>query len=115
MGDVAGVSTFNAAAGILGRAAAAGIFADACGLCAPVLDHTREMVFQKFTNWSGNARVLALILRWAKLRRVCGCVAHACVLSCLAVVRVSQHGVCGGAINASRCDEKCFECELLLR
>ena len=59
--------------------------------------------------------MLALSLHWAKLRQMCGGIAHACVRLYLAVVWVSQLGVCGGVMNASRCNELCFECELLLR
>ena len=33
--------------------------------------------------------MLALSPRWAKLRQICGGIAHACVRSCLAVVGVS--------------------------
>jgi len=59
--------------------------------------------------------MLALSLRWAKLSRMCGGIAHACVRFYLAVVWVSQLGVCGDVMNASRCNEICFECEPLLR
>ena len=87
LGDVTGVGTGNTAAGIQGRTAAAGIFADVCGLCALVLDGTRQfLVVQIFANWSGDTCVLAMRLRWAELRRICGGVAHACVRLCLAVI-----------------------------
>jgi len=118
LGDVAGVSADNAAAGIRGRAAAVNIFTNVCGPRALALGCMRQTAVQEFADWSGNACsgcMPALRLRWAELPRMCGSIAHACVQSRLHVVWVSQLGVCGGVVNASRCNEMCFECKLLLR
>jgi len=121
--NVAVVGTGHATAGILGRtaavdgrAAAMDVFADICGPCAPTLGCTRRTAVQKFANWSGDACMLAMSLRWAKLRWRCGGIVLTCVRLCLAVVWVSQlSGVCGGVVNASRCNEICFKCKLLMR
>ena len=83
--DVAGVCTGNAAVGIRGCTTNAGVFVDVCGLCA--LGRARQyLVVQIFANWSGNVCMLALSLRWAKLRWISGGIAHACVRLCLVVV-----------------------------
>jgi len=70
-GDVAGIGTGNVAAGIHGRTTAVDVFANVCGPCAFALGCMRRTAVQEFADWSRDLCMLALSLRWAKLRWMC--------------------------------------------
>jgi len=71
LGDVAGISTGNVAAGIHGRTTAVDVFANVCGPCAFALGCMRRTAVQEFADWSRDLCMLALSLRWTKLRWMC--------------------------------------------